>query len=120
MANARLDQNRKASLLGVSNSDGVTPVILWADPVTHRLLVDISSSITGADIAAHLKTDQYTSTNNQTQFTATRTVVADMLVIVNGQVQSPGGGYDYTISGNILTLTQGIPAGLQVLWKYIY
>ena len=39
MAQAPRDQNQIASLLAVSNVDGVTPVVLYADPVTHRLLV---------------------------------------------------------------------------------
>lgn len=37
---AKRDQNRIPTLLAVSNVDGLTPVRLWADPVTHRLLVD--------------------------------------------------------------------------------
>ncbi len=42
MANAAIDQNHKPSLIAVSNMDGVTPVVIYADPVTHRLLVDAS------------------------------------------------------------------------------
>jgi len=37
--NAKRDANRIPTLLGVSNVDGVSPVILYADPTTHRLLV---------------------------------------------------------------------------------
>lgn len=40
MANASRDENRVTTLLAVSNVDGVTPVVVYADPVTHRLLVD--------------------------------------------------------------------------------
>lgn len=40
MANAYRDQNNVPTLIAVSNVDGVTPVRLFADPVTHRLLVD--------------------------------------------------------------------------------
>ena len=46
---ASRDQNNIPTLLGVSNVDGVTPVKIYADPVTHRLLVDIpggSGSVT--------------------------------------------------------------------------
>jgi hypothetical protein len=35
---ASKDQNLVSSLLAVSSSDGVTPVTLYADPTTHRLL----------------------------------------------------------------------------------
>ena len=43
---AKRDGNRVPTLLGTSNADGITPVVLWADPVTHRLLVDLSASST--------------------------------------------------------------------------
>jgi len=36
---AKRDSNRVTTLLGVSNVDGTTPVTLYADPTTHRLLV---------------------------------------------------------------------------------
>lgn len=38
------DDNRITVLGAVSSVDGVTVVALWADPVTHRLLVDSSGS----------------------------------------------------------------------------
>lgn len=44
MADAKRDNNRIPTLLAVSNADGVTPVVLWADPTTHRLLVDLPSA----------------------------------------------------------------------------
>lgn len=45
MANAKRDDNRIPTLLGVSNADGVTPVTLYADPTTHRLLVSHSGTL---------------------------------------------------------------------------
>lgn len=38
MVNAYRDENNVPTLIAVSNVDGFTPVRLWADPVTHRLL----------------------------------------------------------------------------------
>ena len=53
MAEAKKDANKVSTLLGVSNADGVTPVVLWADPTTHRLLVSASSAITiGATVTS--------------------------------------------------------------------
>lgn len=43
MANAKRDENFVPTLIAVSSVDGVTPVDLWADPVTHRLLVSLAS-----------------------------------------------------------------------------
>jgi hypothetical protein len=42
MANAKHDENSIATLIAVSSADNSTPVRLWADPVTHRLLVDLA------------------------------------------------------------------------------
>jgi len=44
MENAERDQNRVTTLIAVSSADGITPVKLYADPVTHRLLVDVTGS----------------------------------------------------------------------------
>jgi hypothetical protein len=112
MANASIDQNFTRTLLAVSSTDGTTPVTLYADPTTHRLLVDL------ADISSHFKTDQYTSTASQVQFTASQTPLQTEYVTVNGLIQTPT--TDYSISGSTLTLASGIPAGCSVLWRYIY
>lgn len=42
MVQAKKDDNGIPVLLGVSNADGVTPVMVYVDPVTHRLLVDLA------------------------------------------------------------------------------
>ena len=47
MSDAKRDNNRVPTLIAVSNVDGTTPVLLWADPVTHRLLVSASSGMLG-------------------------------------------------------------------------
>jgi len=47
MAQASRDQNRIPTLLAVSSVDGVTPVTVYADPVTHRLLIDSASGGSG-------------------------------------------------------------------------
>ena len=44
MAQAKRDENSVPTLLGVSNVDSKTPVVVFADPVTHRLLVDSGGS----------------------------------------------------------------------------
>lgn len=47
MANAKRDQNFVTTLLAVSSVDGVTPVTLYANPTTHRLLVDLAGGGSG-------------------------------------------------------------------------
>ncbi len=44
MANAKHDGNHVPTLTAVANDDGTTVVPLYADPVTHRLLVDTASA----------------------------------------------------------------------------
>lgn len=105
------DQNHVPTIMGVSSVDGITPVLIYVDPTTHRVLVDMSG------IEDHFQTDIFTSTNNQTTFTASTTVVSDFFVAVNGSIQTPSA--DYTVSGSNLVLTNGIPAGNVVVWKYI-
>ena len=39
MADAKRDENRAPTLLGVSSADGLTPVRVYVDPTSHRLLV---------------------------------------------------------------------------------
>lgn len=51
MADAKRDNNRVTTLLAVSNVDGITPVVLWADPTTHELLVDDVSSGTVTSVS---------------------------------------------------------------------
>lgn len=42
MSNAKLDENSRATLTALSNANDGTIVDLWADPVTHRLLIDLA------------------------------------------------------------------------------
>jgi hypothetical protein len=43
MADAKIDNNHRNTLIAISSVDGTTIVPLWADPTTHRLLVDLGS-----------------------------------------------------------------------------
>lgn len=45
MANAQRDQNRIPTLIGTSSTDGVTPINVYVDPTTHRLLADFPSAV---------------------------------------------------------------------------
>src|SRR3972149_5532289 len=45
MAEAKRDNNYVTTLIGVSSSDGATPVTIYVDPDTHRMLV---SAVAGA------------------------------------------------------------------------
>lgn len=47
MADAKRDQNQVPTLLAVSQLDGITPVNVYVDPVTHRLLVNLATGASG-------------------------------------------------------------------------
>lgn len=52
MTDAKRDNNQVPTLLAVSNADGSTPVTLYADPTTHRLLVSMNSETTATGTAS--------------------------------------------------------------------
>jgi hypothetical protein len=64
MAEAKRDGNFIATLLAVSNSDGATPVVVYADPTTHRLLVDASVSLSASTSATGVDTYRNTALSN--------------------------------------------------------
>lgn len=45
MADAKRDNNQVPTLIAVSSADGITPVVLWADPITHRLLTSATGGV---------------------------------------------------------------------------
>ncbi len=45
--NASRDENSVPTLLGVSSADGTSTVKIYADPSTHRLLVNATSGVVG-------------------------------------------------------------------------
>lgn len=49
MAQASRDENRVTTLLAVSSSDGTTPVAVYADPTTHRLLTSAAGGAAPSD-----------------------------------------------------------------------
>lgn len=64
MADAKRDQNRVTTLLAASNADSLTPIILLADSITSRLLVDAIASLSPSTTAgwSTSKTDALSNT----------------------------------------------------------
>lgn len=97
---AATDVNDKPGLTAVSSSDGITILRLWANPSTHRLLVDASGSST----SIVLLTATGTVDDSNTTFTFTST---PQIVVVNGM--SYRNGHGVTIVTTTATLDS--PAG---------
>lgn len=103
---AQRDQNFVPTLLGISNVDGVTPVTIYADPITHRLLVDNAN-------ASNTQVYNEIVAGSDTTWTLADTPIAGTVrVYVNGQRLTVG--VDYTIAGSVITTTLFWSAGSMV------
>lgn len=58
MADALRDQNHKTVAMGISSSDGTTPIMFAVDPVTGYLLLDVASDSVIATATTADKRDQ--------------------------------------------------------------
>lgn len=111
MANAPIDQNSRQGLVALSNANDGAFVQLWADPTTHRLLVD-SSGGGGASFK-----DNEVVSGSGTSFTLAFTPVAGSQHIYgNGIRLTPT--VDYTISGTAITIIAGTYVAGAVLADY--
>ncbi len=77
-----------------------------------------NSGTASSALVSFFQTDSFTSTANQTVFTASILPAFVLSFIVNGQPQTLT--TDYTQSGSVFTLNSGIPAGLPVTLTYIH
>lgn len=97
MGNAKRDDNYVPTLIAVSNADGTTPVTLYADPTTHRLLVSLASF---SD--AETPSGAINGTNLTFTLANTPSPAASLMLVLNSGVQVAG-GIDYTLSGTTIT-----------------
>ncbi len=81
------------------------------DQTTGRILVDVSSPI-----STSMQKDVFTSTNGQTTFIPSKTLVFDFFISINGAIQTPS--TDYSIVGGNYVLNSGIPSGNAVILLY--
>lgn len=106
MANASRDENSIPTLLGVSNADGTTPIRVYADPTTHRLLVDVGSgggTLTWYDV---------TGTIDGSNVTFTIAVSPGSGIILYLARQPQMDTLDYSVSGSTITYTYAPDASL--------
>lgn len=112
MATGFHDQNHTPTLMGVSSTDGKTPVVLWADPNTHRLL----TSSAGGGITVYTETPVGLINGANTSYTVLHSITSIFSFAINGQYLHPqdiaAGTGDYTFSGTTITFLSALPAGL--------
>ena len=103
MGEAKRDANQVPTLLGVSNADGTTPVTIYVDPTTHRMLVS------GATTANHNETPTGTINGSNKVFTlANAPSPAGSLMLFRNRllmIQDT----DYTLSTLTITYTFAPP-----------
>lgn len=94
MSQNKFTTNNNPTIVAVSNADGETPVYLYADPVTHGLV--ISGTINVAADGAML--DGVSSSIRATVFDLTNSNPQSVAIVdTNGdQISSFGGGTQYT------------------------
>lgn len=104
MATGYHDNDHTATLMAVSSADGKTPVVVWADPSTHRIL----TSSTTTTVYTETPTGAIDGVN--TTYTTVHTINSIFSFAINGQYLHPTA--DYTTSGSTITMTSPLPAGL--------
>lgn len=112
MSDAARDQNFVPTLLAVSSADGATPITLYANPATHRLLVQGSGGGGGGtgtwwDVVGDID-------GVNTTFTINTEVTSDFLLFLARQPQMQDVGidtwdYSYTAGGGTTTITYNSP-----------
>ena len=114
--NAQKDDNNVSTLIGVSSSDGTTPITVYVNPTTHRMLV--TSDVNFADE----ETPTGTIDGSNTSFTLANTVdpVGSLILVLNGAVQKSGSGNDFTLSGTTITYEVAPPTNSVLIAWYRY
>lgn len=117
MGTAGRDGNYVTTLLGVSSSDGTTPITVYADPITHRLLIDASGSSNFAD--DETPTGAIDDVNVTFTLAHTPSPAASLQLFLNGALQQPGGG-DYTLATATITFNSAPLTGSILIAWYRY
>jgi hypothetical protein len=94
--------------------------------ITAKMITDINNAINNAVVGYRTTYQQFTTAGSDTGFTltppASATATGVALLFIGGQQYAQGGGADYTVSGNSISLTatyQG-GSGQTVLVVYTY
>lgn len=103
MATGFHDNNHTPGLMATSNVDGKTPVVLWADPTTHRLLT--SSGTT----TVYTETPTGAINGSNKAYTTVHTINSIFSFAINGQYIHPS---EYTLSTNTITFVTALDASL--------
>jgi len=104
------DQNDVSSLIAASSSDATIPVKLYANPTTHRLLVDFG----GASTPTTWATTGNTNTVTDSAVSATSMVLIQYTSIPNGNWKIVAGSGSF-----VITSSDSESAGMGFIYKVL-
>lgn len=104
--NASHDESNVATLLGVSNADNSSPVKIWANPSTHRLLVSSSGGGGGSTLTP--ENPSGTVNDSNVTFTVSN---EPLFIIVNGASYVVGTGTYASYLAGTITLSSAVGSG---------
>ncbi len=107
--NAPIDDNDVKGLIAASNTDGITPVKVYADPVTHRLLVDLaggSGTVTSVSVVSANGFAGTVATATTTPAITLSTTITGILKGNGTAISSATDGTDYLSPTTGLKLNQ--------------
>src|SRR5689334_4460868 len=101
MAEAKKDANGVNAIIGVSSADGFTPIRIWVDPVTHRMLVNMTGTGTIGGSDTQVQFNDGGSFGGDAGFTYNKTTDSATLV---GSLQAASIKFTDSASNNTITL----------------
>lgn len=100
MADASRDQNNIPTLLAASSSDGKTPVRVYANPTTHRLLVESTAGVSGPGTSIDEDIAVFDGTTGET-IKDSGVKVSDLVPFTGAMSEVDLGSQDLFTSGNL-------------------
>lgn len=111
MADAYRDSNFVPTLIASSNVDGKTPVRLYADPVSHRLLVDLpvgSGTVSSVSVVSANGFAGTVATATTTPAITLSTTITGLLKGNGTAISAASDGTDYLSSTTGITVSQSV------------
>lgn len=108
MANAKLDENSRPTLTAVSSSDSTVVVPLYADPTSHRLLVDLASgggTVTSVSVVSANGFAGTVATATTTPAITLTTTITGLLKGNGTAISAATAGTDYVTASSTNTFT---------------